>query len=84
MIVLGGLLEHLQVRVELGLRREGRAVDAGQLLVLLAALPVGARDGQQTEGAQLARVRYVRAEAEVDEVTGPVEARGGIGHFLFD
>ncbi len=44
MVALAGLLELREVGVELRLRRKRRAVDASQLLILFAALPVGAGD----------------------------------------
>src|SRR5207253_6464518 len=61
-----------------------RAVDAGELLVLLAALPVGAGDGEQTEGPELAGVGDVRTETEVDKVAGPVDARRPLGDLVGD
>ena len=84
MVTFGRLLEHLEVRVELRLRRKGGAVDASQLLVLLAPLPVGAGNREQAEGAQFAGVRHMWPQAEVDEVTGPVEARRRLRDLLFD
>src|SRR5437667_114116 len=51
-VALGGVLEHLQVALQLRLRGERRPVDPGELLVLLAALPVGAGYGEQTEGTE--------------------------------
>ena len=48
-VPLGRVLQHFQVGVELFLGGKRGAVDAGQLLVLLASLPIGARDGEETE-----------------------------------
>src|ERR1700737_2085716 len=84
MVALGGLLEHLEVLVELRLRWKGRTVDASQLLVLLAALPIGTGNGEEAEGAQFPGVCHMRPKAEVDEVTGPVKARGRLGDLLLD
>ena len=83
-VALGGLLQHLQVIVELRLGGKGGAVDAGQLLVLLAALPVGAGDREQPEGAQLPRIRHVGTEAEVDELAGSIESGGWVGYLVAD
>ncbi len=83
-VALGGFLEHLQVVLELRQGREGGAVDAGQLLVALTALPVGARNREQPKGAELPGIRHVRAQAEVDEVAGPIHARRGLGDLVGD
>ena len=64
------LLQALQVLFQLVRRGEGRAVDAGQHLVLLAAAPVGPRDGEQLEIAVPGRVRGVGAPAQI----GPHDA----------
>jgi hypothetical protein len=60
-----GLLELLEVVGEFFLGREGGAVDALELLVLLVAAVIGAGDGEELEGLQLGRVADVRAGAEV-------------------
>ena len=52
---------------------EGRAVDAGQHLVLLAATPIGPRDGEQFEVAQPGRVGDVGPPAQVHVVPLPIE-----------
>ena len=71
-----GLLELVEVGVELGRGGEGRAVDALELFVVLVAAVVGARDGQQFEGLDLLRVLHVGAGAQVDELTVLVEGDG--------
>ena len=45
-VALTRLFEPLEVRVEIGLRVEGGAVDAGQLRVVLVAAPVGAGEAR--------------------------------------
>ena len=45
-VALPRLLEPLEVRVEIGLRVEGGAVDPGQLRVVLVAAPVGAGEAR--------------------------------------
>jgi hypothetical protein len=60
-----GLLELLEVLGEFLLGREGGAVDALELLVLLVAAVIGAGDGEELEGFQLGGVAHVRAGAEV-------------------
>ena len=68
-----GLLEHVQVLVELLLGGEGDAVDAGEHLVVLIALPVGARDARELEGLHGLGVADVGADAHVDVVALLVE-----------
>ena len=63
-----GLLEPREVRVELRLRGERRAVHALQLRVALVAAPVGARERQHLERLDVAGALDVRAAAQVDEV----------------
>ena len=48
-VALLRLFETLQIGVEVGLRVEGRPVDPRQLLVLLVAAPVGAREARQLD-----------------------------------
>ena len=67
------LLEPLQVRVEVGLREEGRAVDPRQLRVLLVAAPVRAGEAGELDRLDRLRVLEVRAAAEVGEVALRVE-----------
>jgi hypothetical protein len=62
-----GLLPLVEPRIQLGLRREGGAVDALHLGAPGVPLPVGARERQQCEGSQPVGGRHVRTEAEVDE-----------------
>ena len=73
MVALLGLLEHVQVLLQLVLRRPRRAVDALQHLVLRVAAPVRAGDLHQLEVLELARARHVRAAAEVFERALAVE-----------
>ena len=73
-VALLGLLEELQVVVELLRRGPGRAVDACELGLLLVAAPVRAGDPQQLERLDVARRRHVRASAEVEEVARVVHA----------
>ncbi len=79
-IAAASVLEVLDVGVEIGLRVEGGAVDAGQLLVVLVATPVGAGEVRQLERLDRLRVLQVRAAAEIDEVAllvqGDVALRG--------
>ena len=84
MVAFGRLLEHLEMGVELLFGWKRRAVDAGQLLVLLATLPIGAGNGKQAERAELAGIRDMRAQAEVDEIAGPIEARRSVCDLVLD
>ncbi len=69
MVALLGLLDLLQVGVELVLLGEGGAVDAGEHRVVRIAAPIGARHLHQLEGvADLARRGHMRAAAEIEPV----------------
>ena len=67
-IALLGLLEHMEVCVEISLLLEGRAVDALQHLVVLVAAPVSTGDAHELQGLDLARRDDVRAGAEIREL----------------
>src|SRR5262249_35522618 len=69
-----GLLDLVQVGVELLLVEEGSTVEALELFAAAVVLPVGTGDAEQLERADLARVRNVRTAAEVDELALTVEA----------
>ena len=73
------LLEPLEVGVEVGLVVEGRAVDAGQLLVVLVAAPVRAGEAGQLDRLDRLRVLQVRPAAEVGEVALRVERDRALG-----
>src|SRR5690606_30954964 len=66
-VALLGLLEVVQVRLELVLLEERRGVDALQHLPALVAAPIGAGRAQQLEVLEVRGVRDVRAAAEVRE-----------------
>jgi hypothetical protein len=74
-----GLLEHVEVRVELGLRRERRAVDPLELRVGLAPAPVRAGDRQQLERLDLAGRADVWAAAQIEPVAGGVVRHDRVG-----
>ncbi len=67
------LLDLLEVLGQLLLGREGGAVDALELLVLLVAPVVGAGDREELERLQLGAVAHVGARAEVHELAVLVE-----------
>src|SRR6266702_6637899 len=67
------LLQPLEIRVEIGLRVEGRAIDAGELRVALVAPPVGACEPRELERLDGLRVLQVRPTAEIGELTLGVE-----------
>ena len=73
-VARAGLLEPLEVLVELVLGRERGAVDAGEHLAVGVAAPVGAGDAGELERLRAAGVGRVRAAAEVEEVAVRVEA----------
>ncbi|MDF9793714.1 hypothetical protein M2440_004415 [Methylorubrum extorquens] len=69
-----GLLQPVQVGVEIGLGGPGCAVDARQHRVVGIAPPIGARDLHQLEGrADLAGRGHVRAAAEVEPLALAVD-----------
>ncbi len=72
-VALLRLLDPLEVRVEVLLVEERRPVHAGQLLVLLVAAPVRARERRQLHGLDRRRVLEMRALAEVGELALAVE-----------
>ena len=72
-------LEPLDVRVEVGLREEGRAVDPRQLRVVLVAAPVRAREAGELDRLDRLRVLQVRAAAEVGEIALRVERDVALG-----
>ena len=73
MIALLGLLDALEVRVEVLAARPGGAVDALQHLVAFVAAPVRAGDAGQLEGLDLPGRRHVWAAAEIDELALAVQ-----------
>ena len=83
MVAGAGLLEPLEVRVEVGLGVERRPVDAREHLALRVAAPVRARHGEQLERLDPPGVRGVRAAAQVGE--GPVRVqRDGVDALVAD
>src|SRR5690242_19936214 len=68
MVALLRLLQHREVRVQLGLVLERRAVNALELRVFLVALVVRAGDVSELERAAVAGAHHVRPGAEVDEL----------------
>ena len=79
-VALLGLLEPLEVRLQVGGRRPRRAVDALELGVLLAPLPVGAGDAHELEvPEEVPRRRHVGAAAQVDEARVAGERRRVLG-----
>ena len=77
-VALLGLLQHVHVLVELFLGGKGNAVDAGEHLVVLVALPVGARDAGELKGLQRLGVADVGADAHVDVVALLIEGDAGV------
>ena len=68
----------MHVLVELFLGGKGDAVDAGEHLVVLVALPVGARDAGELKGLQRLGVADVGTDAHVDVVALLVEGDAGV------
>ncbi len=84
-VALFGLLDALDVRLQVLLVGPGGAVDALQLLVLGIAAPIGAGNARQLEHLQESRVRHVRAAAHVHVFLVVVQAHGLlVGHVLHE
>ena len=79
MVAGAGLLEPLEVRVEVGLRVEGGPVDARELRVLLVAAPVRAGEPRELQRLDRRGVLEVRAAAEIREVPLRVERDRAVG-----
>ena len=73
MVAPARLLDALEMRVEVGLLEERRAVDAREHRAARVAAPVGARERRQLEGPDRLRRLQVRATAEVGEAVLLVE-----------
>src|SRR5439155_24196604 len=73
------LLDPLEIGVQIRLRIERRPVDPRQLLVLLVAAPVGAREAGQLDRLDRPRILEVRAAAEVGEVPLRIEGDRPLG-----
>src|SRR5712691_3917057 len=67
------LFEPLEIRVEIGLRIEGRTVDPRQLRVLLVAPPVRAREPGQLDRLDRSRVLEVWTATQIGEVALRIE-----------
>ena len=68
MVALLGFLQHRQVLIEHLLLGEGDPVETRELLALLVTAPVGTSYAQQLDRLDIARIRHVRATAQVREV----------------
>ncbi len=75
-VTLLGFLQMVEVRLEVGLGGEGRAVDALEHGALLVAAPVGAGHGQELDRLDQARGRHVGTAAQVGE--RPVAIEGDL------
>src|SRR5450830_461910 len=85
-VAQAGQFEGLEVRGQLLLGGEGRAVHAGEHGLVLVAAPVGAGQAGELEGAvaQPAGAGQVRPAAEVDEVALGVDADGLLAGEVLD
>ncbi len=73
MVAGAGLLEALEVCVEIDLREEGGSVDSRQLRLLLVASPVRAREPGEFQCSDRRRFLQVRPAAEIGELALRVE-----------
>ncbi len=83
-VALPSHLQPLQVLLQLLGRRESGAVDAGEHGVLAVAAPVGPGYGQQPHRPDPAAVGYVRSPAQVEKLSLPVDAYGGLVRQIVD
>ena len=83
MVAFLGFLELGELGVELFLVEERRAVNALKHVAVGPPFPVGPGDREQLVGTDLAGVGNMRAAAEVDELTLPVEAQHAVLVQLF-
>ena len=67
-VALLGFLQHRQILIEHLLLGEGDPVETRELLALLVTAPVGTSYAQQLDRLDIARIRHVRATAQVREV----------------
>ena len=72
-VAAGGLFEHVQISLQLILRRERGAVDTLQHLILRVAAPVSAGHLHQLMHLQHTGARHVRPAAQIREVALRVE-----------
>src|SRR5205823_3002853 len=73
-VALLGLLEELEMVVELFGRWPGSAIDPRELRLFLIPSPVRTRDAQQLESLQLPGRAHVWTTAQVEELARPVNA----------
>ena len=74
-VALFGLLDAVQVLLELLLGGESGCVDSAEHLVMLIAAPVGARHVGELKRLDIAQIRQVRTHAQVGEVAHLVEGQ---------
>src|SRR5437763_11397175 len=84
MVAGARLLEALQVGVEVVLREEGGAIDAGEHRLARIATPVGARGGHELERLDALRARAVGAAAEVGERAVAIERYCGLAQVFYE
>ena len=77
-VALLGLFQHLEILVQHALLGEGYAVDTGELLAVLVALPVCTGDGGQLNCLNIIDMLDVRTAAEVGKTTVLVECDGTV------
>ena len=77
-VALLRLLAHVLPLRKLILAAEGDAIDAGEHLVVLVALPIRARDAGELEGLERLGVEDMRANAHVDVLALLVEGDAGV------
>ena len=78
MVALLGLLEEGEVRLQLILGGESRAVDAREHLVVGIVFPVGARHAGELEGLEGLGIGEVRSDAHVDVIALLVEGDASV------
>ncbi len=79
MVALAGLLQKLQIVVELFFVEKSSAVNPLQLCLALIRAPVGARHLHQLEGLDEAGVGHMRPAAQIGEIALLIERDRAVG-----
>ena len=83
-VALLGFLEHLQVLVEHALLGEGHAVDTGELLAALVALPVGTGYAGELHRLDVVDMLHMGAAAEIGERAVRVEGYRAVLEVVYE
>src|SRR5436305_10292063 len=82
MITLESLFQPPEVLIEFLLREPGRAIDALQHRTIIITTPVRARHTHQLNRTNLARMLYMGAATEIEEVSLLIDTNFGVRQVL--